>query len=332
MGLKLYKIIFISLGFVFLIFLGACLQNQGNQVTQTSLSVTNPGNGLTVSGSAITLENASASSSGALLAADFATFAAKEGGLGNPAASGMTLTSTTGGTRSWAFPHTLIDPAVVFMLHDDFISGTAAVNVGNLGWTTTVNGAGTLCSAVAVAADNLHPGVVSCTTGTTAAGRATEMLGSGSSIALGNGVITVAGVLQLPTLSDGAQTYRIYFGLGDNSGAGDQTDGIYLTYSSTLNAGNWTGQTANNGVYTQLDLGVAATTAWTKIAFITNAAGTSVQFYVNGTAVGAPVTTNLPAGGRDFAPIFKIEKSVGTTARTMLVDYYRMVQVLTTTR
>lgn len=325
MGLK---ISFVILGLL----LAGCLQNQGNQVTQTSLSVTNPGNGLTVSGSAINLENASATSSGALLAADFATFAAKEPGLGNPAATGMTITSTTGGTRSWTYPHSLIDPAGIFTLNDDFISGTAAVNVGNLGWTTTVNGAGTLCAAVAVGADNLHPGVMSCTTGTTAAGRATQLLGPGSAIALGNGEITVSGLVQIPTLSDGAQTFRIYFGLGDNSAAGDQTDGVYFTYSSTLNAGNWTGQTANNTTYTQLDLATAATTGWTKLTFIINAAGTSVQFYINGTAAGAPVTTNLPAAGRDFAPVIKIEKSVGTTARTFFVDYYRLVQVLTTTR
>lgn len=59
---------------------------------------------ISVAGNAVSIAAASASGAGALAAADFSTFAAKEPGLGNPGVNGYLLSSTTTGVRSWVAP------------------------------------------------------------------------------------------------------------------------------------------------------------------------------------------------------------------------------------
>jgi hypothetical protein len=63
-----------------------------------------------------------------------------------------------------------------------------------------------------------------------------------------------------------------------------------------------------------------------------NAAANQVVFKVNGTTV-ATHTTNIPSGsGRETGFGWLLIKSVGTTARTVDVDYLSAISALTTTR
>lgn len=327
MGLKSsFKVFILSL------FLVACLQNQGNQVTQ--LSITNPGNGLTVNGGAITLTNASSSTSGALLASDFATFAAKEAGLGNPAVSGTVLTSTIGGARSWVSPVSILDTSTHLMLFEDFMNAApaAATSFGELGWNNTVNGAAAACIAATAPVNSAtHPGQLNCSTGTTATGRSaihTSVVG----LELGGGDIVYSTSVYIPTLSTVGEAFVTYFGLADNSAAGNATDGVYFLHDQT-NA-NWRIVTANAGTRTTSDSGVAVVGAtWVRLGITINAAGTSARFYINGTETSnSPISTNLPAAGALFGLLAKIEKTNGTTARTINIDYVRMVQAFSTAR
>jgi hypothetical protein len=73
-------------------------------------------------------------------------------------------------------------------------------------------------------------------------------------------------------------------------------------------------------------------TSWNKYEIDINPAGTQALFYINGTLV-CTHTTNIPTGaGRTTSPRVQIIKSTGTTARTLLVDYWQQDLNFTTTR
>jgi hypothetical protein len=95
-------------------------------------------------------------------------------------------------------------------------------------------------------------------------------------------------------------------------------------------------------VETAIDLGATATSisgssysaAFIRLGFVINAAATSVQFYVNGSTAGSPVTTHIPSS----APFLSINaagigSSAGTSPlRNMLLDYYSLQFDFTSSR
>jgi hypothetical protein len=70
---------------------------------------------------------------------------------------------------------------------------------------------------------------------------------------------------------------------------------------------------------------------WYKLRIDINAAGTSVTFFINDVLV-ATHTTNIPSSTTAIAPISIIHKSAGTTARTMLTDYFMYEEIFTNPR
>lgn len=87
-------------------------------------------------------------------------------------------------------------------------------------------------------------------------------------------------------------------------------------------------RTFNTGL-TQITL---AANTWYRLRIVVNADGTSVAFYINGTLV-ATHTANIPTGtARLLGFGWLLIKSVGTTARTALIDYLQFAQTFTTAR
>lgn len=225
--------------------------------------------------------------------------------------------------------HAFNNPRVRVNHFDDFLGGTVTGTQG-LGWTTATNGAGAGFSFPTIAATN-NAGVLSLNSGTNAAGRACIFL-SNTALTFSGGVWVYDAYVRTPTLSDGTQTYKIYAGFGDVTGAGNMVDGVYFSYSSGELAGNWAINTANNSARTQGDSNIPATTSFTRLRFVVNAAGTSVTFFI-GNANAGTITTNIPTTtARVCGPIFKIEKSNGTTSRSLEVDYYSSTFFATTAR
>ncbi|MBL7999804.1 MAG: hypothetical protein JNL32_14355 [Candidatus Kapabacteria bacterium] len=213
-------------------------------------------------------------------------------------------------------------------MREDWV--TAAI-AGDFAWTNTVSGTGAATTIVTTNMTANNPGVIQHTTGTTATGRAAHSLGL-TQMFFGGGVVTFESLIYIPTLADATQDYRIRIGFGDLVDGNDQVDGVYFEYDRGVSA-NWRAKTANNSSRTATDTGIAvAAGAWIRLTWVMNAAGTSCAFYVNGT-LGATNVANIPTTvARVSGPFLIISKIAGTTARTMLVDYFTYRNVFTTPR
>lgn len=205
---------------------------------------------------------------------------------------------------------------------ESFILSTAGTGAGANQGTGTAN----------------RPGILAFTTGTTATGRANYGT-AGSLLLLGGGAWVYECALNIPTLSDGTQSYVLLAGLVSSNSTANQTNAVYMLYDSqSVSTGlasttNWNAVTAANSVRTFTNTGVRVDAAtWYKLRIEANSAGTSVVFKINGTTV-ATHTTNIPtATGREVGPAVFILKSAGTTARTFSLDYLLLDGEFTTER
>lgn len=77
------------------------------------------------------------------------------------------------------------------------------------------------------------------------------------------------------------------------------TDGNYFRLEGTGGSANWYAVSENASTETATDTGVATDTDWHSFRIETNAAGTSVLFYIDG-ALEATHTTNMPATGTNY--------------------------------
>lgn len=140
------------------------------------------------------------------------------------------------------------------------------------------------------------------------------------------------------TNSDATNTFQYLVGFWDTFSV-NQVDGAYFLYDAqgvstgSASSGNWQIVTSSNSVRTFTTTSVAIdNTNLQKLRIDVNAAGTSVQFYINNTLVGTH-TTNIPTGtARSFGMGNYLQKSAGTTARTVDVDYMFYKTKFTTPR
>lgn len=213
---------------------------------------------------------------------------------------------------------------------DDFQCGsTETGEIGELGWLTQVNG-GTFSLPTGLN----KPGVaqLSVTTTGTTIGIITQSV---SSVQTGLGILTYKTSVNLPILSAADEIIKVWIGLFDNASFNDSGEGIYFTYSHSLNSGNWTLNTSDSpGSTTATSSGIAATTGWVQLGFVCNAAATSVEFFIAGVSVGT-ITTTIPQStdlSTWFYGLSKTGGTTGTAARVLNIDAFYAKYALTTTR
>lgn len=205
-----------------------------------------------------------------------------------------------------------------FQLFDEFVGGTTAMV---LGWSQGVSGAGAAVAidSTLVAADT--PGVISLSTGTTAAGRAVQFLGT-TPIFLPNGNLQLEWRVRLPILPAAAQDFFVNVGLQDNpntSTDGGATSNLGFRVPLSTVSANWQAIARRAGVLTTVNTGVAlVANAWVKLRVEFISTG-GARFFINGVQVGTMTPAQLPIGG--MAPMIKIVKTVGTTSRQVFADY-----------
>ena len=181
-------------------------------------------------------------------------------------------------------------------------------------------------------------GVVRSTTGTTATGRSAVSTAANVFV-LGNGTWVYETPVNVTTLSTSVEGFAFLSGFIDVTNAVNQVDGVYFLYDergsstgSTASA-NWQCVTSSNSVrtFTTTTTAVGAN-SWVVLRIEINAAASSVVFKIDNVTV-ATHTTNIPTGtGRETGFGWLIMKSVGTTARTVDLDYISVVSALTTAR
>jgi len=223
------------------------------------------------------------------------------------------------------------NPISRIYLVDDFLASTgSAAQTGNLNWQAGNTGSGAAPTTL-IAPDSYHPGVLSLNTGTTATGRSSILLaattGAGTMKPY-SGAFTMTWYVQVPTLSNGTDQFAFRCGFGDFT-SGDMQNGIYMEYDSSVSA-NWSLKAANGSTRTSVVTSIAvAAGSWTKLQLFTNNAAVSFSLAINGTTVGT-INSNIPTS--DISPIATMIKTLGTTARSVYIDYFVLDYKLSATR
>lgn len=203
---------------------------------------------------------------------------------------------------------------------DDFIgySPSTTVPTGMLGFTALTSGTAAAVTSLAIP-DNTGIGVYTAITGTTTTGRAALL--SYPSLCFGSGALIWEARIQIPTLSDGTETFTVRAGLLDSPTT--QTNAAYFSYTHGTNSGKFQCITSDNGTPTTADSGITVVAGtWYRLRIEVNAAGTSAAFFINSASAAATNSANIPTGAaKPFAGGFGIVKSAGTTSRSLYADY-----------
>jgi hypothetical protein len=129
----------------------------------------------------------------------------------------------------------------------------------------------------------------------------------------GDGTVTYSMWLRVNTLSTSGQRFLLEIGWCDNI-SGASTDRLVLALVDNVNSGNFTIDSVVGGVSTSTSLATAPTAgAWHKYDLVVNAAGTSMEVFMDGVSIGT--TSGVPTAA--MALCVRLTKSVGTSARTV---------------
>jgi hypothetical protein len=163
----------------------------------------------------------------------------------------------------------------------------------------------------------------------------------GGALYIGSGSISLETYVTVETLSTVTERFMFYFGYaGGSSNYLNIPNGILFSYdeggvqfSGGAATPNWKCYTrAASGTVTLTTTSIPVVAAqWYKLRIDVNAAGNSVAFYIDGTLV-ATHTTNIPATTTGMLITSLINKTAGTTARSLLTDYFINVFIIVTAR
>ena len=229
-----------------------------------------------------------------------------------------------------------LNPDINYVEGDDFVflSSATPATTGNTPsprFDITKGGTdGTSSVAISTfGVDNTAPalGVVGISTGTGAANTISWKTSSTLKMGLGHSIVFKFRVAA-EVLSDATNTYTIYIGLGDTTGA-EPVNGVYFKYTHGTNSGKYQCVTSSASTRTATDSGVSQTTLYKTFEMRLDSASASVVFLIDG-AVVATNTTNIPSAA--ISGLFTIVKSAGTTARLIDIDWYSLSIIRTSAR
>lgn len=171
-----------------------------------------------------------------------------------------------------------------------------------------------------------HYGIL--TSGTATTNNAVAGIGSADTTTatiFGTFKVETTSILMIPTLSTSAERFFIESGFTDNR-TGTPVDGVLISYSDNQNSGKWIGLAYNNNTLTSVDLGITvAANTWYKLNSVINTNG-SVDFYIDGVLKGSVAAASAPTGStRATALSHTIRKTVGTTTRSLYIDYMNYI-------
>lgn len=221
-----------------------------------------------------------------------------------------------------------VDPSREVRIYEDWIGDST----GSQRWLTLAVGAGAGEATITSQITSGHPGVVQFNTGTTATGISGRNLGGvvagnfTSGLIVGGGKIIIESMVRVEDLSTAGERFNTLVGLIQGVTI---TDGIFIRYLEQTSA-NWQLASISASTSTLTDSGVPVVAdQWYKLRIEINAAGTSIDYYIDNVAVGT-ITTNIPTVA--IAPVIRHVKQAGTTPRLAYVDYYKLFQRFTSAR
>ena len=268
----------------------------------------------------------------------FATFIGGDWELIQPGTGWLAYVVDEGATHAYlsgawsqlSLPATLPTPADKYEFMDDFDhyckNPTSTDN-----WLVTLGGSGAALSLNEATGYLDHPGILEFFTGTTTTGSADlcKNIAVGTvrrGYLLDSTALVVSGLIYIPTLPDGTQTFAFQFGLRDSNafanriGALLRWDGSNVRWAIITNVGG------GGSVTTAAATGATAAT-WHHLRMeITSA---EVNLYVDRSLV-ATYTAAMPSVG--MVPFAILAKSAGSTSRQANLDFIRITKEFSTPR
>lgn len=130
---------------------------------------------------------------------------------------------------------------------------------------------------------------------------------------------------RVTTLANGTDDFNISLGQSAQTIASAQ--GVFFWYNQSVSGANWQAvstrgfSASGNATTTITDTGIAVDTSFHEFVVLFEA-GSTARFYIDGTLVATISTTaTLPTANGDLYNGLAIRKTVGTTARTLDIDY-----------
>lgn len=236
-------------------------------------------------------------------------------GVGSRRSSGGSSGSSVTRSRVMTFDHFLSPPT----------NSNITSNYGDLLIYTAGSGAA-LSGQSSTESD--RPGQVRLTTGTTSGGNVT-LYTTTDGVLLGGGAWSQMWGVRPVQLSTSGERYQLLAGFIAAAGIAMQTDGAFFLYdeggvsNGATASPNWQCVTVKSSSFTRTitDIPVSIST-WADLEVRVNAAATSVQFLING-AVVATHTATIPTAASEQVCLGVVHnKSVGSSARQVDLDYY----------
>lgn len=232
-----------------------------------------------------------------------------------------------------------------YRLFDDFdyytpttADTTANMTFGGSKWVAVLSGTTTNVNIYTEAAADSQGsiGSMKLAVGTnTASGtvgistRSPALVGDGADI-IGEGALTWELAVNFNVASSGTNNWLFMCGISTSStlnDSGDPTNGIVFLANQAVNGGNWVCRCSSGGTQTNINTSIAPSvgaTAPDALRFVVNAAGTSVEFFINNVSRGT-TTTNIPttmgSGGIKMAVATMSGPSSSGTNRVARIDY-----------
>jgi hypothetical protein len=229
-----------------------------------------------------------------------------------------------------------LDPSTNLTFFDDFLSAYYAGSgqiFSEHNWTSMQTGGPAFTpNGSTIPSTAAHPGVMEFTISTNAdgAGISTGLYANYNNLAFvaGGGQTTLEALIYLNALSNGTNDGGINFGFMDAPGWSAPTNSMYIKYQSVTSL-NWYCETYSAGAGTTVTSSIPVTTGWHKLKLIVNAAGTSVDSYVDG-VLACTNSSNVPT--TKLPPMLTYRKTAGNGAMYLGLDYIKIDKTFTVAR
>ena len=233
------------------------------------------------------------------------------------------------------------NPANVAIFYEDFITGFVASGGGSFTASNQFTTQSTFSPSYSMQGTHPgsvsgHPGVLKSPQQTGRTATAAQLLvvrpaaRSRALFIAGAGVITGDFNINIFQLGNGTDDAQVAIGLMANPiYNGASAAGVYWSYQNAGSA-NWQFKVSDGTTTTVVTTAIPVTTGWHHLAWVVNAAGTSVTYSVDGVSGGSPVTTHIPTV--KLPPCFMLWKRLAPAAFFSSVDYFYITETFPTPR
>jgi hypothetical protein len=218
-------------------------------------------------------------------------------------------------------------PSRESIIFEDWRGGTAfGTNVGIYTWSNTSGSSGAAAMNLTTLNNAKRPGILRQRVATNGAYIINSMW---TDKLFGGGTCFFETAVYFAQLNNGTDDVLWSAGFHSATNASEAQHGVYFLYDNSNAKIQLVTATSGTRTKTAVGSDLAATT-WYRFGYLVNAAGTSVQAYINGVAVGAPNTTNFPLSSTGLS--IQTAKAAGNGTCDVWNDYIYVHEIFSAAR